>query len=257
MHNRDLITPIKSRHIGFYEKYVKRLLDIICALLTIIVFSPVYLVVAILVRSKLGRPVIFVQERPGILDKDGRETIFKMYKFRTMTDERDENGELMPDEVRLTKFGAWLRESSLDEIPEVFNILNGTMSVIGPRPQLVRDMTFMSTEQRARHTARPGLSGLAQVNGRNDISWESKLDWDLKYIERISFVNDLKIVFKTVSVAFFKKEGVTEKDQATASDFCDYLLKANKITTEEYTEKKELALRILNESGSDKNKHKE
>ena len=155
-----------KRKIGFYEKYIKRLFDIVCSLLAIIVFGWLYAIIAVLVKMKLGSPVLFTQPRPG---KD--EKIFKMYKFRSMTDERDENGALLPDEARLTKYGKWLRSTSLDELPEAFNILNGTMSVIGPRPQLVKDLVFMTPEQRMRHTAKPGLSGLAQVNGRNDISW--------------------------------------------------------------------------------------
>lgn len=150
--------PVRKR--GFYEKYIKRVCDVICATGAIVCFSPLYIGVAVLVKLKLGSPVLFTQDRPGLVDKDGKETIFKMYKFRTMTDERDENGDLLPDEVRLTKFGKWLRNTSLDELPEAFNILNGTMSVIGPRPQLVRDMVFMTSEQRMRHTAKPGLSGL-------------------------------------------------------------------------------------------------
>lgn len=190
----NLIEPIKKRKRGIYEKYIKRALDVICATGAIVVFSPVYLGVAVLVKLKLGSPVLFTQDRPGLIGKDGRETVFKMYKFRTMTDERDENGELLPDEARLTKFGKWLRNTSLDELPEAFNILNGTMSVIGPRPQLVRDMVFMTDEQRLRHTAKPGLSGLAQVNGRNAISWEDKLEWDLKYIRNISLAEDIKII---------------------------------------------------------------
>ena len=184
----DLIEPIEKRKMGLYEKYGKRILDIACATAAIVVFSPLYLGVAALVKLKLGSPVLFTQDRPGLIGKDGKETVFKMYKFRTMTDERDENGELLPDDVRLTKFGKWLRNTSLDELPEAFNILNGTMSVIGPRPQLVRDMTFMTKEQRARHTAKPGLSGLAQVNGRNGISWEEKLDWDTFMKGRLSTV---------------------------------------------------------------------
>ena len=174
-----------KRKIGFYEKYIKRLFDIVCSLLAIIVFGWLYAIIAVLVKMKLGSPVLFTQPRPG---KD--EKIFKMYKFRSMTDERDENGALLPDEARLTKYGKWLRSTSLDELPEAFNILNGTMSVIGPRPQLVKDLVFMTPEQRMRHTAKPGLSGLAQVNGRNDISWEDKLSWDLKYIENITFIGD-------------------------------------------------------------------
>lgn len=159
----EKIEPIEPRQMGFYEKHVKRGLDIACAGAAITVLSPVYLAVGVLVKKKLGSPVLFTQDRPGMIDKDGREIVFKMYKFRTMTDERDENGELLPDEVRLTKFGAWLRSTSLDELPEAFNILNGTMSVVGPRPQLVRDLVFMDKDQRRRHTAKPGLSGLAQV----------------------------------------------------------------------------------------------
>lgn len=179
----ELMSAIKPRKMGFYEKYIKRGMDVICASAAILCFSPIYAGVALLVKIKLGSPVIFTQDRPGLVDKNGRETIFKMYKFRTMTDERDEEGNLLPDEIRLTKFGAWLRKTNLDELPEAFNILNGTMSVIGPRPQLVRDMVFMTDEQRMRHTAKPGLSGLAQVNGRNAITWEDKLEWDQKYIK--------------------------------------------------------------------------
>ena len=194
----EAIDAIPVRRMGFYEKYIKRGLDVICATAAIVCFSPLYLGVAILVKIKLGSPVLFTQDRPGLIDKDGKETIFKMYKFRTMTDERDEEGNLLPDEVRLTKFGKWLRSTSLDELPEAFNILNGTMSVVGPRPQLVRDMVFMTPEQRMRHTAKPGLSGLAQVNGRNAISWEEKLEWDQKYINKISLLSDLKIIIKTI-----------------------------------------------------------
>lgn len=150
----EVIEPVEVRKMSFYEKYVKRSVDVICATGAIVVFSPLYLGVAILVKTKLGSPVLFTQDRPGLIGPDGKETVFKMYKFRTMTDERDENGELLPDDVRLTKFGKWLRNTSLDELPEAFNILNGTMSIIGPRPQLVRDMVFMSDEQRLRHTAK-------------------------------------------------------------------------------------------------------
>ena len=198
----ETIDPITPREMGFYEKYIKRAIDVTCATGAIVVFSPIYLGVAALVRTKLGSPVLFTQDRPGLVGLDGKETVFKMYKFRSMTDERDENGDLLPDEVRLTKFGKWLRNTSLDELPEAFNILNGTMSVIGPRPQLVRDMVFMTPEQRMRHTAKPGLSGLAQVNGRNAISWEDKINWDLKYIEKVSLFEDIKIIFKTVEKAF-------------------------------------------------------
>ena len=223
------------RKIGFYEKYVKRAIDIFCSGLAIIVFCWLYAIIALLVRIKLGSPVIFTQYRPGLIDpKTGKEQIFKMYKFRTMTDKKDAEGNLLPDKVRLTKFGAWLRSTSLDELPEAFCILNGTMTLIGPRPQLVRDMVFMSDEQRMRHTAKPGLSGLAQVSGRNAISWEEKFEWDLKYIKRISFLTDLKIIFQTVEKAFVKKEGITTNEMATAEDFGDYLLRNGKINQTEY-----------------------
>lgn len=241
----DLIEPIQKRKMGFYEKYGKRILDIACATAAIVVFSPLYLGVAALVKLKLGSPVLFTQDRPGLIGKDGKETVFKMYKFRTMTDERDKNGELLPDDVRLTKFGKWLRNTSLDELPEAFNILNGTMSVIGPRPQLVRDMTFMTKEQRARHTAKPGLSGLAQVNGRNGISWEEKLDWDRKYIQNVSFAGDVKIIVDTVKKAFIKQEGITQEDMATAEDFGDYLLRMGKVDVDTYRENQAKAGEIL------------
>ena len=239
------VETIPTRKRGFYEKYIKRALDIICATGAIVVFSPIYIIVALLVKFKLGSPVLFTQDRPGLIGPDGKETVFKMYKFRTMTDERDEEGNLLPDDVRLTKFGAWLRSTSLDELPEAFNILNGTLSVIGPRPQLVRDMTFMTKEQRMRHTAKPGLSGLAQVNGRNAITWEEKMGWDLKYIQKVSFAEDVRIVLKTVEKAFIKQEGITEEDMATAEDLGDYLLRTEKVSADEYSIKQKQAKNIL------------
>lgn len=245
IYKAEIVEPIEHRKMGFYEKYVKRGIDVVCATGAIVVFSPLYLGLSILVKTKLGSPVLFTQDRPGLVGPDGKETVFKMYKFRSMTDERDENGNLLPDEVRLTKFGKWLRNTSLDELPEAFNILNGTMSVIGPRPQLVRDMTFMSKDQRRRHTAKPGLSGLAQVNGRNAISWEDKLNWDLKYINNISFIEDIKIVLSTVKKAFIKQEGITQDDMATAEDFGDYLLRTEKVNQEEYDLKQEQAKLLL------------
>lgn len=241
----ESIDPITPREMGFYEKYVKRAIDVTCATGAIVVFSPIYLGIAALVRTKLGSPVLFTQDRPGLVGPDGKETVFKMYKFRSMTDERDENGDLLPDEVRLTKFGKWLRNTSLDELPEAFNILNGTMSVIGPRPQLVRDMVFMSKEQRMRHTAKPGLSGLAQVNGRNAISWEDKMNWDLKYIKKVTFKDDLKIIFDTVKKAFIKQEGITQDDMATAEDLGDYLLRTEKVNQAEYECQQRKAKMIL------------
>ena len=178
-----------------YEQYIKRPMDIILSLSAIIVLAPVLLLVTILVRKKLGKPVLFAQERPGLHEK-----IFKLYKFRSMTDERDKNGELLPDEVRLTSFGKFLRSTSLDELPELFNILKGDMSIVGPRPLLVKYLPFYTKEERKRHDVRPGLTGLAQINGRNNISWDDKLAQDVNYVSNISFINDLIIVIKT----FFK-----------------------------------------------------
>lgn len=252
----EAIDPILPRKMGIYEKYVKRGIDVVCATGAIVVFSPIYLGVSLLVKTKLGSPVLFTQDRPGLIGPDGKETVFKMYKFRSMTDERDENGDLLPDDVRLTKFGKWLRNTSLDELPEAFNILNGTMSVIGPRPQLVRDMVFMSDEQRMRHTAKPGLSGLAQVNGRNAISWEDKINWDLKYIDKVSFKGDLKIIFDTVMKAFIKQEGITQDDMATAEDYGDYLLRINKVNKEIYDVKQAEAKQILKNTKNVRNDDK-
>lgn len=197
-----------------YKKCFKRLVDILCSLAAIIVFSWLYIIVAVLVRIKLGSPVIFKQARPG---KDGK--IFNLYKFRTMTDERDENGELLPDDVRLTKFGRMLRKTSLDELPEAFNILMGDMSVVGPRPLLVKYLPLYNDHQKRRHEVRPGLSGLAQVNGRNALTWEEKFDWDVKYVDNITFLGDVKIIFKTVISAFVKSEGISQEGQATMSEF--------------------------------------
>ena len=231
-----------SRHEqnGIYETYFKRPMAFVCGGLALIVFWPLYLGVAILVHIKLGSPVIFTQERPG-----KNEKLFKLYKFRTMTDERDENGELLPDEIRLTKFGKLLRATSLDELPEALNIIKGDMSVIGPRPQLVRDMVFMTEKQRRRHTVRPGLSGLAQINGRNDISWEDKLNWDLKYIERICFIEDIKIIIRTAVKALITQDGITEGEMATAEDYGDYLLAKKKITKKEYDKKQAEAKELI------------
>ncbi len=241
----ESMEPVSARSVGAYEKYIKRGLDVLCASIAIVCFSVFYIIIAILVKIKLGSPVLFVQNRPGLIGKDGKETIFRMYKFRTMTDERDEHGELLPDEARLTPFGKWLRRTSLDELPEAFNILNGTMSVVGPRPQLVRDMVFMTKEQRRRHTAKPGLSGLAQVNGRNNISWEAKLEWDLKYIEKIRFTEDVRIIVETVKKALLKQEGVSQDNMATAEDYGDYLLKVGKASQEEYERNQEKSRELL------------
>lgn len=215
---------------GVYARYIKRILDVLLSGCALVVLTPVLLIVAVLVRTKLGSPVIFCQERPG---KD--EKIFKMYKFRSMTDQRDENGELLPDEVRLTKFGRALRSTSLDELPELWNIFKGDMSIVGPRPQLVRDMVFMTPEQRLRHTVMPGLTGLAQVSGRNAISWEDKLATDLRYIRRITFLGDVKIVLLTVKKVFCR-EDISADGMDTAEDLGDYLLRTAQVSEEAYQE---------------------
>ena len=232
-----------ERREGIYERYIKRLLDILCALAALVVFGWLYIIVAVLVRVKLGSPVLFTQPRPG---KD--EKVFKLYKFRTMTDARDASGNLLPDEVRLTPFGKALRATSLDELPEAFNILKGDMSVIGPRPQLVRDMVFMTPEQRLRHTVRPGLSGLAQTRGRNALSWDGKLATDLEYIQNVTFLGDLKIIFDTVRQVFFGQKGLEGSDVDEVDitdDFGDYLLKAGRVTKEEYDRKQAEARELL------------
>lgn len=205
----------KHKPYGPYERFFKRPLDIVCALAAIIVFSWLYLIVAILVRIKLGSPVLFTQERPG---KD--EKIFKLYKFRTMTDERDENGNLLPDDVRLTKFGRLLRSTSLDELPEAFNILKGDMSVIGPRPLLVQYLPYYTEEEKHRHDVRPGLSGLAQVNGRNFVGWDHRLAYDVQYVKKITFVGDISIIFQTV-FKFLKKEDIAVDTNIVESNFAE------------------------------------
>ena len=215
---------------GLYIRLFKRLMDFILSLIAIIVLSPVLLVVAILVRTKLGSPVIFKQKRPGLNEK-----IFILYKFRTMTDERDKFGELLLDSVRLTKFGKFLRSTSLDELPELFNILKGDMSIVGPRPQLVVDMVFMTPEQRQRHWVLPGLTRWAQINGRNGVTWEEKLGLDLEYIDDITFIGDWKIIYMTVAKVF-KRYGISAEGMDTAEDLGDYLLRTGHISKEKYKE---------------------
>ena len=199
---------------GPYEKYFKRPLDLLCGLAAVIVFAWLYLLVAVLVRFKLGSPVLFTQDRPGRGEK-----VFKLYKFRSMTDARDENGELLPDEVRLTKFGRMLRATSLDELPEAFNIIKGDMSVIGPRPLLVKYLPRYSPEQHRRHEVRPGLSGYAQVHGRNAVSWQEKFRMDVEYVDHITFLGDLKIIWDTVVTAFVKRDGISSETSATMEEF--------------------------------------
>lgn len=214
-----------------YQKYIKRIIDFILALLGGIVLSPILIIVALLVKVKLGSPVIFKQKRPGL-----NEQIFTLYKFRTMTDECDENGKLLPDAERLTPFGEMLRSTSLDELPELFNILQGTLSIVGPRPQLVKDMVFMSNQERKRHQVRPGLTGLAQVSGRNAIEWRDRMRYDLKYTKKISFFGDCRIIFRTI-IQVIKRDGINTKGQATSEDFGDYLLRIGEISKEEYDNK--------------------
>jgi undecaprenyl phosphate N,N'-diacetylbacillosamine 1-phosphate transferase len=198
---------------GVYRKYIKRPMDFILSLCAIIVLAPVLLIIAILVRIKLGSPVLFKQKRPGLNEK-----IFTLYKFRTMTDERDENGELLPDEIRLTRFGKFLRSTSLDELPELFNIIKGDMSVVGPRPLLIQYLPLYDDHQRRRHEVRPGLSGHAQVNGRNAISWEDKFNLDVEYVDNISFICDWKIIFLTLKKAFMR-EDINSETAATMEPF--------------------------------------
>lgn len=198
---------------GIYEVVIKRVFDFVLSLLAIIILSPVMLVTAILVRTKLGSPIIFHQDRPGL---DGK--VFHMYKFRSMTNERDENGELLPDEVRLTNFGRKLRSTSLDELPELFNILKGDMSIVGPRPLLVRYLPRYNERQARRHEVRPGFTGYAQVNGRNSITWEDKFEKDVYYVEHISFLLDIKIIFQTVGTVL-KRDGITSATSATMEEF--------------------------------------
>ena len=205
---------MKHQPKGTYEKYFKRLIDIVFSLIAIILLSWLYIIVAILVRIKLGSPVLFTQDRPG---KD--EKIFKMYKFRSMTSETDENGNLLPDDVRLTKFGKWLRSTSLDELPELFNILKGDMSLIGPRPLLVQYLTLYNEKQKRRHEVTPGLSGLAQVKGRNTLSWEDKFNYDVEYVDNITFLGDVKIICLTIIKAFVKKEGISSDTSQTMEVF--------------------------------------
>ena len=198
---------------GIYEACLKRPLDFVLALSGFVVLSPVMAVTAILVRTKLGSPVIFTQDRPG-----QNEKVFKLYKFRSMTDARDENGELLPDDVRLTSFGKALRATSLDELPELINIIKGDMAIVGPRPLLVRYLPRYSAHQARRHEVRPGFTGLAQVNGRNAISWEEKFDWDVKYVDRITFLEDVKIILATVKTVL-KRDGISSATNATMEEF--------------------------------------
>lgn len=223
-----------------YEKFIKRPLDVVLAFWALVVFSPIIFVVAILVHINLGTPVFFIQKRPG-----KNEKLFKILKFRTMNSKTDGNGNFLPDSIRLTRFGKLLCSTSLDELPELINIIKGDMAIIGPRPQLVKDMVFMTYEQRRRHLIRPGLSGLAQVRGRNAITWEEKLNLDLEYMKNITFWGDIKIIVQTI-INVFKCKNISQEGQATALDYGDYLLETGKIKNVDYTLKLEEAKKLLN-----------
>lgn len=212
-----------ARKGGFYRKYIKRPMDFILALIALIVFSPLMLIIALLVKINLGSPVLFKQKRPGLNEK-----IFTLYKFRTMTDEKDRNGNLLPDSDRLTRFGKFLRSTSLDELPELYNILKGDMSIVGPRPLLVQYLPLYNDFQRRRHEVRPGLTGLAQVNGRNAITWQEKFEYDVEYVGNVTFKNDMLIILKTI-VKIIKREGINSETAATMEYF-----KGNNIMEENY-----------------------
>ena len=202
-----------AHQVGVYEKYIKRAMDVLLSLGALVVLSPVLLIVAVLVRTKLGSPVLFRQERPG---KDGK--IFALYKFRTMTDARDQDGNLLPDEVRLTRFGKLLRSTSLDELPELYNILRGDMSLVGPRPLLVEYLPYYSQEENRRHNVRPGLTGLAQVNGRNSLGWADRFAMDVQYVDRISFTLDVSIMLQTAE-KILKRSDIAENTQVVEGNF--------------------------------------
>lgn len=228
-----------------YAKYFKRLVDILLSLLALSVLSPLFLILMSVGAIAMKGNPFFIQPRPGLKDANGREKVFNLIKFRTMDNRKDENGFLLPDDVRLNRYGRFLRATSLDEFPEALNIIKGDMSVVGPRPQLVRDMVFMTERQRHRHDVRPGLTGLAQINGRNGITWEEKLDFDLKYIKQITFFKDVKIIFETVWQAFIKRGGISQEGMDTAEDFGDYLLRNKLITENEYGDKQLEAKEML------------
>lgn len=222
-----------------YKNYFKRIFDIVASAIGLILLSPVLLYIAYLVKTRLGSPVLFTQIRPG---KDCK--LFKMYKFRSMTDERDKKGNLLPDEVRLTEFGKKLRATSLDELPELINILKGDMSVVGPRPQLVRDMVFFTEEEMHRQDVYPGLTGLAQISGRNNISWKEKFAYDLQYIKHITFISDVKIIYRTI----FKvsaQEDIATDGMETAEDYGEWLLQMGMLGMDEYKKKQQEAKILL------------
>ncbi len=227
-----------------YANFFKRVLDLILSLLAFIILSPALLVLSVVGTAAMKGNPFFTQPRPGKTDKAGKEKIFKLIKFRTMSNAKDKDGKLLPDAERLNSYGRFLRSTSLDELPSLLNIIKGDLAIVGPRPQLVRDMVFMTDEQRKRHSVRPGLTGLAQVNGRNNITWERKFEYDLEYISNITFINDLKIIFST----FFKvvkREDVVREGTESDMDFGDWLLLNGNVSREDYDMKQTQALELL------------
>ncbi len=229
-----------------YEKFFKRVIDFVLSFIALAVFSPLLIILTVIGAIAMGGNPFFTQPRPGKINKKtGKEEIFKLVKFRTMSNKKDENGNLLPDDKRLNKYGKFLRSASLDELPELWNILKGDMSIVGPRPQLVRDMVFMTPKQRVRHSVMPGLTGLAQVNGRNNISWEKKFEYDIEYIENgITFLNDAKIVLKTI-IKVFERADTVREGTVSDLDFGDYLLQKGEVTAEEYALRQKEAKELL------------
>lgn len=228
-----------------YAKCIKRVLDFTLSLMALLILSPIFLILIVVGAIAMRGNPFFTQLRPGKINpKTGKESIFRLIKFRTMSNCRDENGNLLPDDVRLNRYGRILRSTSLDELPELINILIGDMSIVGPRPQLVRDMVFMTAEQRRRHTVRQGLTGLAQVNGRNNMTWEQKFDYDLQYIKKISFIGDVKIIVKTIAKVF-QRDGIATQGMDTAEDLGDYLMRTGRVMQEEYDAQQQYALYLM------------
>ena len=228
-----------------YANCFKRIIDFTVSLVALLVLSPILIVLAVIGAIAMRGNPFFTQLRPGRIDKKtGEEKIFRLIKFRTMSNAKDEEGNLLPDEVRLNQYGLFLRSTSLDELPELWNVVKGDMSIVGPRPQLVRDMVFMTADQRKRHSVLPGLTGLAQCNGRNNMSWDQKFTYDLQYIEKITLLNDLKIIMKTV-VKVFQREGINEEGMATSEDLGDYLLHKHLINADDYDRKQNEALELI------------
>ena len=229
-----------------YAKYFKRGIDLMLSVIALIVLSPLLMALIIIGAVAMKGNPFFLQPRPGKKGKDGKEQIFKLIKFRTMSNAKDKDGNLLPDEIRLNKYGKFLRSTSLDELPELLNITKGDMAIVGPRPQLVRDMVFMSSNERHRHTVRPGLTGLAQCSGRNNMTWEKKFEYDLEYTKKITLWGDIKIIFKTVGKVF-ARDGITEEGMATAMDLGDYLLESGKIDKSYYDKMQAEAKMLLSE----------